>query len=69
MTSVKCTGEWLPLGLAVDDTTGLVLTVGALSAEDAETVKEWLDPVAEAVDARLLVSDDADAFKAVAVDS
>ena len=68
LTSVKCNVEWLPLGLAVDDTTGLVLTVDALSAEDAETVKEWLDPVAEAVDARLLVSDDADAFKAVAND-
>jgi transposase-like protein len=68
LTSVKCSGEWLPLGLAVDDTTGLVLTVDALPAEDAETLKEWLDPVAKAVDARLLVSDDADAFKSVAND-
>jgi hypothetical protein len=68
LTSVKCNGEWLPLGLAVDDTTGLVLTVDALSAEDAETVKGWLGPVAAAVDAELLVSDDADAFKAVAND-
>jgi hypothetical protein len=25
LTCVKCNGEWLPLGLAVDDTTGLVL--------------------------------------------
>ena len=68
LTSVKCHGEWLPLGLAVDDTTGLVLTVDALSAEDADTLKEWLDPVAEAVEAELLVSDDADAFKSVAED-
>jgi len=68
LTSVKCNGEWLPLGLAVDDTTGLVLTVDALSAEDGETVKEWLEPVVEAVGAELLVSDDADAFKAVAND-
>jgi transposase-like protein len=66
LTSVKCNGEWLPLGLAVDDTTGLVLTVDALSAEDAKSLKEWLDPVAEAVEAKLLVSDDADAFKSVA---
>jgi transposase-like protein len=66
LTSVKCNGEWLPLGLAVDDTTGLVLTVDELSAEDTETLKEWLEPIAEAVDAELLVSDDADAFKAVA---
>ena len=66
--SRKCYGEWLSLGLAVDDTSGLVLTVDSLSAEDAETSKEWLAPVVEAVDAELLVSDDADAFKAVAND-
>jgi hypothetical protein len=63
---VKCNGEWLPLGLTVDDTTGLVLTVDELSAEDAETLKEWLDPITQAVEAQLLVSDDADAFKTVA---
>jgi len=68
LTSVKCNGEWLPLGLAVDDTTGLVLTVDELSSEDAETLKEWIEPIAKAVDAELLVSDDADAFKTVAND-
>ena len=68
LTSVKCNGEWLHLGLAVDDTTGLVLTVDELCAEDADTLKEWLEPVAKAVDAELLVSDDADAFKTVAND-
>jgi transposase-like protein len=66
LTSVRCSGEWLPLGLAVDDTTGLVLTVDELPAEDAETLKEWLEPIAEQVGAELLVSDDADAFKTVA---
>lgn len=66
LTSVRCNGEWVPLGLAVDDTTGLVLTVDELKAEDAETLKEWLEPIAQAVDAKLLVSDDADAFKRVA---
>jgi len=68
LTSVKCNGEWLQLGLAVDDTTGLVLTVDELPAEDAETLKKWLEPIVEAVGARLLVSDDADAFKTVAND-
>lgn len=68
LTSVKCNGEWLHLGLAVDDTTGLVLVVEELPAEDAESLKEWLEPVAEQVGARLLVSDDADAFKSVAED-
>ena len=53
-------------GLAVDDTTGLVLTVDELAAEDAQTLKEWIEPIAETVDAKLLVSDDADAFKTVA---
>jgi transposase-like protein len=66
LTSVKCNGEWLHLGVTVDDTTGLVLTVDELSAEDAETIKEWLEPIAEAIDADVLVSDDADAFKTTA---
>jgi transposase-like protein len=66
LTSVKCFGEWLHLGLAVDDTTGLVLTVDELPAEDAETLKEWLEPVVEAVGAKLLVTDDADSLKTVA---
>jgi hypothetical protein len=68
LTFVKCNGEWLPLSLAVDDTAGLVLTVDRLSPEDAETAKEWLEPVAEAVHVELLVSDDADAFKTMAND-
>jgi transposase-like protein len=66
LTSVKCNGEWLHLGLTVDDTNGLVLSVDELPAEDAETIKAWLEPIAEAVSAQLLVSDDADAFKRVA---
>jgi hypothetical protein len=32
VTSVKCKGEWLHLGLTVDDTTGLVLSIDELSA-------------------------------------
>jgi transposase-like protein len=66
VTAVKCNGQWLPLGLTVDDTTGLALTVDELSAEDADTLQEWLEPIAKAVDAQLLVTDDADAFKTVA---
>jgi len=66
VTSVKCNGAWLHLGLTVDDTTGLVLTIDELSAEDTETIQTWLEPIAEAVAAELLVSDDADAFKTVA---
>ena len=66
LTSVNRNGERLPLGLPVDDTRGLVLTIDELGAEDAETLKEWPEPIAEAVDAEPLVSDDANAFKTVA---
>lgn len=66
VTSVKCRGRWLPLGLSVDATTGLVLTVDELPGEEAAELQAWLTPVAQAVGAQLLVSDDADSFKTVA---
>jgi hypothetical protein len=66
ITSVKCRGEWLPLGLSVDALQGTVLTVDRLSSEDADTLRDWLAPIAQAVGANLLVTDDADAFKSAA---
>jgi transposase-like protein len=66
VTSVKVNGEWLPLGLTVDDTSGLVLTVDDLPSEDADSLTDWLSPIAQAVEADILVTDDADAFKTVA---
>jgi len=66
ITSVKCNGRWLPLGVTVDDTTGLVLTIDELSGEDAQTLTEWIAPIAEQVGAKLLVTDDADSLKTVA---
>jgi len=66
ITSVKCNGRWLPLGVSVDDTTGLVLTIDELSGEDAQTLTEWIAPIAEQVGAKLLVTDDADSLKTVA---
>jgi hypothetical protein len=66
LTSVKVNGQWLALGLTVDDTNGLVLSIDDLDGEDAKTLKEWLEPVAESVGAEILVTDDADAFKSVA---
>jgi hypothetical protein len=69
LTSVKVKGEWYPLGLTVDDTTGLVLTVDGLSGEDAATLEEWMTPIIEAVGAEILVTDDADALKTVADNS
>ena len=66
VTSVKCKGKWLPIGITVDALTGLVLTIDQLSGEEAHSLQEWVAPIAESVEARVLVSDDADAFKIVA---
>src|SRR5256712_8591250 len=66
LTSVKCKGEWLPLGITVDPISGLALTIDALSAEDSKTLKEWIEPIAKSVGAEVLVTDDADGFKTVA---
>jgi hypothetical protein len=66
LTSVKVKGEWLALGLTVDDISGLVLTIDSLGGEDAQTLREWMAPIAAAVEAEILVTDDADALKQVA---
>ena len=66
MRWVRVKGKWLPLGLAVDDLAGQVLSLDALTGEDAATLVEWITPIATQVGARLLVTDDADGFKQVA---
>ncbi len=66
VTSVKVKGKWYPIGVAVDAVSGWVICVERLAGEDAQSLKEWLQPVAEAVGAEILVTDDADAFKQVA---
>lgn len=66
VTSVKVKGAWYPIGVAVDEQSGLVLTVDGLEGEEAERLKAWLQPVVEAVGAEILVTDDADAFKVAA---
>lgn len=66
LTSVLCNGQWLTMGLAVDDLSGVVLSVDILDSSDTASIREWLTPIATAVGARLLVSDDADSFKTVA---
>ena len=65
VTSVRCKGKWLPLGISVDAVSGLTLSIDALPGEEAEQLKAWLAPILDAVDADVLVSDDADAFKKV----
>ena len=66
LTSVKCKGKWLPLGITVDAISGLALSIDALSGEDMQTLKEWVEPIAQQVGAQVLVTDDADGFKTVA---
>jgi transposase-like protein len=66
LTYVKCKGKWLPIGVIVDPIKGLVLSIDHLSGEDAQVLQEWVEPIAEAVGAHTLVTDDADAFKQAA---
>ena len=65
VTSVRCNGKWLPIGIVVDATNGLVLSIDELPGEEAEQLKAWLEPIMETVDADVLVTDDADGFKKV----
>jgi hypothetical protein len=65
VTSVRCNGEWVTVGIVVDAVNGLVLSIDELPGEDAEQLQAWLGPILEAVDADVVVSDDADAFKQV----
>ena len=65
VTSVRCGGKWLPLGITVDAITGMTLSIDGLPGEEAEQLKAWLEPILEVVDADVLVTDDADAFKKV----
>ncbi len=69
LTSVKCKGQWLPIGVVVDPINGLVLSIDHLDGEDAQTLKAWIEPMADQVGAHTLVTDDADAFKQVANES
>ena len=64
MTSVKCRGEWLSVGVSVDALTGIALTVDLLANEETATLQGWVEEIAAAVGAAVLVSDDAD-FRAV----
>lgn len=65
VTSVRCGGKWLPLGISVDAVHGLTLSIDSLPGEETEQLQAWLEPILDAVDADVLVSDDADAFKKI----
>jgi hypothetical protein len=65
VTSVRRGGKWLPLGISVDAMTGMTLSIDRLSGEETDELKAWLEPILDAVDADVLVTDDADAFKKI----
>ena len=66
LTSVRCQGEWLTVGVGVDAINGLVLTVDLLPNGEAATLTAWVQELADAIGAEILVSDDADPFKTAA---
>ncbi len=69
LTSVKCKGEWLTVGVTTDAIHGTTLTIDILDNAEAKTMTEWVGQVAAAVQAEVLVSDDADGFKTAAADN
>jgi len=40
LTSVKCKGEWLPLGITVDTISGVALTIDGLPAQDIKALQD-----------------------------
>jgi len=62
VTSVRCNGKWVQIGISVDAVNGIVISIDKLPGEDAEQLKTWLEPILDAVDADVLVTDDADGF-------
>ncbi len=66
LTTVKCQGQWLTVGVAVDALDGVVLSVDVLDNAETATLVAWIQDLAAAVGAEVLVSDDADGFKTAA---
>jgi hypothetical protein len=66
LTSLKCQGEWLTVAVSVDAVGGAALTVDVLASGETADLVAWLEQVAAAVGAEILVTDDADGFKAAA---
>lgn len=69
LTSVRCAGQWLTVGVSVDAVRGTVLSLDLLANGEAATLSAWVRQVAEAIGAEVMVSDDADGFKTAADDA
>jgi hypothetical protein len=66
LTSVRCAGRWLTVGIGVDAVRGTVLSLDLLPNGEAATLTAWVQDLASVLGAELLVSDDADPFKIAA---
>jgi transposase-like protein len=66
LTSVRCRGEWLTVGISVDAVAGTVLSLDLLPNGEAATLTVWVQELATVLGAEVLVSDDADGFKTAA---
>jgi transposase-like protein len=63
LTTLKCKGKWITVGVSVDAVAGTVLSVDILDDVEAQTLTVWVQEIAEVLGAEVLVSDDADGFK------
>ena len=66
LTTVRCAGQWLTVGVSVDAVAGTVLSLDLLPNGESATLRAWIAEVAAVLGAALLVSDDADPFKTAA---
>jgi hypothetical protein len=69
LTSVRCAGQWLTVGVSVDAVRGTALSIDILPNGEAATLTAWIEELASVLGAELLVSDDADGFKTAADES
>jgi transposase-like protein len=69
LTSVRCTGQWLTVGISVDAVRGTVVSIDLLPNGEATTLADWIQDLAAMLGAEVLVSDDADGFKTAADES
>jgi hypothetical protein len=69
LTSVRCRGQWLTVGLSVDAVKGTVLSLDLLPNGETATLTAWVHDLAAVLGAEVLVSDDADGFKTAADES
>ena len=65
-TYVQCRGTQVTIGVAVDALAGDVLDVELLDGESVEAMRPWLEQLAQALDVKVLLTDDLDSYKSIA---